>query len=189
MWLGQRVFSRTFRYNKALSSRLPVSQPRFALLANGGSCQTLLKKEVGESLVGTPRFVETTTKKEITHQGWKRFFQTGLGCKHRILWIERKKFTLKEVYQHRSPGDVWIIIHGKVYDISKWVFKHPGGLVIVEVRKNVSHVVIWLFFFLVIECRKRFDERMEKRYCNFIVAKKKSYNGVVIVSEFFFFRT
>jgi cytochrome b involved in lipid metabolism len=113
MRLGPRVFSRTFRYNKALSSRLPVSQPRFALFANGGSCQTLLKKEVGESLVGTPRFVETTTKKEITHQ-------------------ERKKFTLKEVYEHRTPGDVWIIIQGKVYDISKWVFKHPGGLVIVE---------------------------------------------------------
>jgi fatty acid desaturase/predicted heme/steroid binding protein len=41
--------------------------------------------------------------------------------------VVRRQFTLKEVAEHKGIGDSWIVIHGKVYDISKWVFKHPGG--------------------------------------------------------------
>ena len=36
-------------------------------------------------------------------------------------------FTWKEISRHCSPGNVWIVIHGKVYDISKFIVEHPGG--------------------------------------------------------------
>jgi cytochrome b involved in lipid metabolism len=40
--------------------------------------------------------------------------------------IENKKFTkLEEIAEHNKPGDLWLLIHNKVYDVS--TFKHPGG--------------------------------------------------------------
>jgi cytochrome b involved in lipid metabolism len=40
-----------------------------------------------------------------------------------------KKFTWKEVQQHRTPDDAWVIYNNKVYDVSNW-HEHPGGAVI-----------------------------------------------------------
>ena len=37
-----------------------------------------------------------------------------------------RKFTkLEEIAEHSKPGDLWLLIHNKVYDVSN--FKHPGG--------------------------------------------------------------
>ena len=30
-------------------------------------------------------------------------------------------YTFKEVAEHNSPGDLWIVIYGKVYDVSNFV--------------------------------------------------------------------
>ncbi|XP_057956963.1 cytochrome b5 [Malania oleifera] len=38
-----------------------------------------------------------------------------------------KVFTLAEVSQHNSPQDCWLIISGKVYDVTKFLEDHPGG--------------------------------------------------------------
>lgn len=32
-----------------------------------------------------------------------------------------------ELQSHTSPHDLWISIHGKVYDVSSWLSSHPGG--------------------------------------------------------------
>ena len=29
-------------------------------------------------------------------------------------------FSLKEVAQHNTPGDCWLVLRGKVYDVSQW---------------------------------------------------------------------
>ncbi|QLG70343.1 hypothetical protein HG535_0A02820 [Zygotorulaspora mrakii] len=36
-------------------------------------------------------------------------------------------FTYQEIAEHNSPEDAWIIIDGKVYDVTKFVDEHPGG--------------------------------------------------------------
>ncbi|XP_024359923.1 cytochrome b5 [Physcomitrium patens] len=36
-------------------------------------------------------------------------------------------FSAEEVQRHVSPGDCWIIVRGKVYDISTFMDDHPGG--------------------------------------------------------------
>ena len=41
-------------------------------------------------------------------------------------------FTIDEVVQHNSQEDCWIVIDGKVYDVTSFVSSHPGGKAIVE---------------------------------------------------------
>ncbi|GLT79713.1 hypothetical protein SLA2020_511900 [Shorea laevis] len=40
---------------------------------------------------------------------------------------EKKYISSDELKQHDELGDLWISIQGKVYDVSSWVNKHPGG--------------------------------------------------------------
>ncbi|GAB4861663.1 DNA replication regulator sld2 [Ancistrocladus abbreviatus] len=40
---------------------------------------------------------------------------------------KRKYITSEELRAHNKPGDLWISIQGKVYDVSNWVKDHPGG--------------------------------------------------------------
>ncbi|KAL2845650.1 hypothetical protein BJY01DRAFT_263567 [Aspergillus pseudoustus] len=43
-------------------------------------------------------------------------------------------YTLEQVKEHCKPDDVWIIIHNKVYDVTKYLEDHPGGAaVLIEV--------------------------------------------------------
>lgn len=36
-------------------------------------------------------------------------------------------FTKTQVSLHKSRNDLWIIVHGKVYDVSSFLSEHPGG--------------------------------------------------------------
>ncbi|MBD3688890.1 hypothetical protein H8R18_04905 [Nanchangia anserum] len=38
-----------------------------------------------------------------------------------------KTYTAAEVSAHASSDDCWTIIDGGVYDLTKWIAKHPGG--------------------------------------------------------------
>ncbi|KAF3439936.1 hypothetical protein FNV43_RR18214 [Rhamnella rubrinervis] len=40
---------------------------------------------------------------------------------------EKKYITAEELKKHNMPGDLWISIQGKVYDVSDWAKDHPGG--------------------------------------------------------------
>lgn len=38
-----------------------------------------------------------------------------------------RTFSLKDVAEHSTKEAPWTIIHGKVYDLTKFVPQHPGG--------------------------------------------------------------
>ncbi|XP_059626171.1 cytochrome b5 [Cornus florida] len=38
-----------------------------------------------------------------------------------------KVFTLSEVSEHNNVMDCWLVISGKVYDVTKFLEDHPGG--------------------------------------------------------------
>ncbi|EXJ87192.1 cytochrome-b5 reductase [Capronia epimyces CBS 606.96] len=38
-----------------------------------------------------------------------------------------RKLTYADVEAHTGRHDLWVIIHGKVLDLSKFVDEHPGG--------------------------------------------------------------
>ena len=35
-------------------------------------------------------------------------------------------YTREEVAKHNKDDDIWLIINSMVYDVSKWIHKHPG---------------------------------------------------------------
>jgi cytochrome b involved in lipid metabolism len=41
--------------------------------------------------------------------------------------VTGKKYTRKEVAEHNSAEDCWLIIKNKVYDVTTYVSHHPGG--------------------------------------------------------------
>lgn len=41
--------------------------------------------------------------------------------------------TTEEVRLHNKPGDQWLLINGRVYDITSFAKRHPGG------AKVISH--------------------------------------------------
>ena len=40
---------------------------------------------------------------------------------------QTRKYTFNEVEKHSTPDDCWLIVHGKVYDVTAFVPRHPGG--------------------------------------------------------------
>ena len=39
-----------------------------------------------------------------------------------------RKISTDEVKLHNTFGDCWLIIRGKVYDVSQYMERHPGGV-------------------------------------------------------------
>jgi cytochrome b involved in lipid metabolism len=40
---------------------------------------------------------------------------------------KKSNFSLSEVANHNTVSDCWLIIKGKVYDVTDYIDKHPGG--------------------------------------------------------------
>jgi len=68
-------------------------------------------------------------------------------------------FQLDEVAKHNRLGDLWIIIEGKVYDVSKFASVHPGGVPPFLDPTVAGHDATELFFGL-----HRASVLEEKRY-------------------------
>ncbi len=39
----------------------------------------------------------------------------------------KKTYTMEEISKHNSKENCWSVIKGKVYDLTNWINKHPGG--------------------------------------------------------------
>jgi cytochrome b involved in lipid metabolism len=40
----------------------------------------------------------------------------------------QKVYTLAECKEHSSEKDCWLVIHGKVYNVTEFLDEHPGAL-------------------------------------------------------------
>eukprot|EP00112_Aurelia_sp_Birch-Aquarium-sp1_P025418 Seg843.4 transcript_id=Seg843.4/GoldUCD/mRNA.D3Y31 product="Cytochrome b5" protein_id=Seg843.4/GoldUCD/D3Y31 len=41
--------------------------------------------------------------------------------------VEKKCYTLEEIKEHNDGKSTWLIIHDKVYDVTRFLEEHPGG--------------------------------------------------------------
>lgn len=41
--------------------------------------------------------------------------------------VSLKQYTWEEVSQHNKKDDRWLVVEGKVYNVTNWMYKHPGG--------------------------------------------------------------
>jgi len=41
--------------------------------------------------------------------------------------VTRKIIPLSELFKHNVESDCWIVVRGKVYNVTEWLPKHPGG--------------------------------------------------------------
>ncbi|KAF4544365.1 Cytochrome b5 [Lasiodiplodia theobromae] len=46
--------------------------------------------------------------------------------------VEVPIYSLKEVAAHNKKNDMWIVVHGKVYDVTNYLLDHPGGTEAIE---------------------------------------------------------
>ena len=42
------------------------------------------------------------------------------------------KYSRADVAKHSKPSDCWTVINGKVYNLTKWIDRHPGGPGVIE---------------------------------------------------------
>ena len=39
----------------------------------------------------------------------------------------RRYFTMEEISLHSAPDDCWLVAHGKVFDVTAFLTRHPAG--------------------------------------------------------------
>jgi monoamine oxidase/predicted heme/steroid binding protein len=70
---------------------------------------------------------KTKTLKHTRKQGTNKIDANKIGGVNK-----KKTFTLAEIKKHNKKGDAWTLIENKVYNISSWIPKHPGGEIIMQ---------------------------------------------------------
>ena len=82
---------------------------------SGGRREELLP--LSPAAAEAPRAVRTATAERTVRCIEKQ----GLnGKRYRV-------FTAEEVRRHNTPDDCWLIAHGRVYDVTRFLQRHPAG--------------------------------------------------------------
>jgi len=51
---------------------------------------------------------------------------------------DEKTITAEEIKAHTSKDSLWILLHGKVYDVTKFLDEHPGGDEVILAEKGTD---------------------------------------------------
>ncbi|KAI0258127.1 cytochrome b5-like heme/steroid binding domain-containing protein [Gloeopeniophorella convolvens] len=48
--------------------------------------------------------------------------------------------TLEELREHQTMQSTWVLLHGKVYDVTEFIVEHPGGeeVILLEGGKDAT---------------------------------------------------
>lgn len=50
-----------------------------------------------------------------------------------------KVYSLEECKKHNNDKSCWLVIHGKVYDVTEFLEEHPGGYDIILTSTGARH--------------------------------------------------
>lgn len=83
-----------------------------------------------------------------------------------------KEYTWEEVAKHRTAGDAWTIVHGKVYDVTNYLNIHPGGVSLLLNKCGRWSVALWLTN-VGRDCTDDFEGMMHSKKARVILDKYK----------------
>lgn len=83
--------------------------------------------------------------------------------------MNKPVFEWKEVEKHNTHNDNWMVIHGKVYDVSKWVKTHPGGDIILLGGGRDATIMFESYH------ASNIDHRLMEKYCIGSVKPKDTF--------------
>ena len=104
-----------------------------------GALQTseLVVSELNKNIKNQEGGNQNSSKKPISNKS-KSKSKSKKNTKSKLKKSKSKKtkklnkYTIKEVEKHNKKSDAWLIINKKVYDVTKWIDKHPGGMIIMK---------------------------------------------------------
>lgn len=56
----------------------------------------------------------------------------------------RPLIPMQEVAKHNKREDCWVVIHGKVYNLTDFLSDHPGGVGPILAKAGMFHFIIYL---------------------------------------------
>ncbi|KEG08472.1 putative cytochrome b [Trypanosoma grayi] len=92
-------------------------------------------------------------------------FRTGQGA---LL----PKLTIEEVGQHNQPDDLWLVVHGVVYDCTKFQHFHPGGEMLLRRCAGKDCTALYDYYHAWVSCESMLgpfavgvvEQRPKERY-------------------------
>ncbi len=79
-----------------------------------------------------------------------------------------KKYSVATIKKHNTKDDAWIILDGYVYDVTKWIPDHPGGLAIM---KGVGSGEDWLDNFSKIDSHLKNNAKIRGLLTKYLIGK------------------
>eukprot|EP00882_Tetradesmus_deserticola_P008425 GHRQ01008884.1.p1 GENE.GHRQ01008884.1~~GHRQ01008884.1.p1 ORF type:complete len:245 (+),score=29.08 GHRQ01008884.1:842-1576(+) len=87
-------------------------------------CQALRGPEVVSTSNASQRSARISVGQE--HWSWLIIFSSRISP-YQPSAMADKTFTLEECRKHTSDKDCWLVVHGKVYNVTDFLEEHPGG--------------------------------------------------------------
>lgn len=84
-----------------------------------------------------------------------------------------KVYSLEEVAKHKTANNYWIVLEDRIYDVSDFLFDHPGGPEILKNHAGLDATEDWLRQGHSSEAKKR----MAKYFIGALEARKPVYNA------------
>eukprot|EP00808_Paulinella_micropora_P023481 g10217.t1 len=159
-----------------MNARLPSTEAHMAQCQNMSKTynSTILLEQVGEQKTKMPKSMPGPSSNATFDN---RNAKVARKSKDRKMPIMAKRagkdatreFTEEEVAKHNKDDDVWMIIHGKVYDVTKFLEDHPGGpdIMISVAGKDATDQFEEVFH----------SEKARQQALEFVVGKVKGYTG------------
>lgn len=60
--------------------------------------------------------------------------------------VKTRTVTKEEVAQHNTEEDIWVILHGRAYDITEFLDDHPGGPEVLRDEAGMYMLHFFIFF-------------------------------------------
>lgn len=109
--------------------------------------------------------IQKTKKTKKKYDTWleyafdklKNIFDSDTNHEEQKKESNENTYTIEDVAKHNTKNDAWLVYKGGVYDVTKWIDRHPGGMIIMKgVGKDATQ--LFEFYNHSDHARKRIED-------------------------------